>query len=65
MTDFYKENKTSKIWWVETPDSIGEYLFSFDKKKIYNFFRDYPQKLSPEEIEIFKKECPDLAVLKQ
>ena len=65
MIDFYKEDKTSKIWWVVTPDRIGEFLFSFDKKKIYNFFSDYPQKLNQEEIEIFKKECPMLVALKK
>ena len=33
--DFYKDNADHKIWSVETPetrDSIGEMLFSFDKK---------------------------------
>lgn len=61
---FYKEEENSLIWWVETPDTKGEYLFSFDKKTIFNFFQDYPQKLTPEQIEIFKKENPTLAALK-
>jgi len=46
--DFYKENDTDRIWWVNTVDNIGLYLFSFDRKKIYNLFSDYPHKLSAE-----------------
>ncbi len=61
---FYKENEDDKIWWVETSNSIGEYLFTFDKKTIFNFFSDYPDKLTKEQIEIFKKENPSLAELK-
>lgn len=56
--DFYKENKSDKVWWVDTVDKIGEYLFSFDQKKIYNLFSDYPQNLSPEEKAVFDKENP-------
>ncbi|WP_308544716.1 hypothetical protein [uncultured Sneathia sp.] len=37
-------------------DSIGERLFTFDKKKIYNLFEDYPQNMSDEEVKIFNKE---------
>ena len=54
---FYKEKPTDKIWWVET-SAIGVWEFSFDKKKIYNMFRDYPWKLSKEEKEIFDRENP-------
>ncbi len=56
--NFYKENKNDKIWWVDNRDTIGEHLFSFDKKKIYNLFSDYPYKLTPEEIKIFNAENP-------
>lgn len=56
--DFYKENDTDRIWWVDTVDTIGLYLFSFDRKKIYNLFSDYPHKLSPEEKRIFDEENP-------
>lgn len=48
-SDFYKENENDKIWWVENLDSVGEFLFSFDKKKIYNLFEDYPHNLTKEE----------------
>lgn len=56
--DFYKENDTDRIWWVDTVDRIGLYLFSFDRKKIYNLFSDYPHKLSAEEKRIFYEENP-------
>ena len=55
---FYKKNESNAIWWVEKNDSIGEHLFTFDKKKIYNLFRDYPYELSGEEKKIFDKENP-------
>lgn len=55
---FYKENDTDRIWWVDTVDTIGLYLFSFDRKKIYNLFSDYPHKLSAEEKRIFDEENP-------
>lgn len=55
---FYKEKDTDTIWWVDTPDSIGEWLFSFDKKRIFNMFSDYPYKLTKEQKDIFDKENP-------
>ena len=58
LSDFYKNNKNDKIWWIEDLDSVGEYLFSFDKKKIFNLFKDYPHNLTKEEVEIFDKENP-------
>lgn len=54
---FYKKKSGDKVWWVET-DEIGTNLFSFDKKKVYNLFKDYPHNLSKEEVEIFDKENP-------
>ena len=48
--DFYKENDNDRVWWVNTVDKVGLYLFTFDRKKIYNLFSDYPHNLSPEEI---------------
>ncbi len=56
--EFYKKKNEDKVWWVEKSDTIGEHLFSFDKKKIYNLFRDYPHELTNEEKEIFDKENP-------
>lgn len=65
LSDFYKNEPTDTIWWVEELDCIGEFLFSFDKKTIFNFFEDYPHKLTKEQVEIFKKENPVLAALKE
>ena len=41
--------------WVEEPDKIGERFFTFDGITIFNLFRDYPYKLTPEQKEIFDK----------
>lgn len=56
--NFYKNKNTDQIWWVDNYDKVGEHLFTFDKKKIYNLFADYPYKLTKEEKEIFDKENP-------
>lgn len=57
--EFYKEHPTDKVYWVDNKrDLVGIIEFSFDKKKIYNLFSDYPNKLSTEEKEIFDKENP-------
>lgn len=55
---FYKEKKKDLIWWVDTSETVGEYLFSFDKKQVFNMFTDYPHKLTPEQKKIFDKENP-------
>ena len=55
---FYKNKPSDKIYWIDNIGVIGEFLFSFDKKKIYNLFSDYPQKLTKEEKIIFDKENP-------
>ena len=56
--NFYKENDTDLIWWVDDPDTVGEVLFSFDRKTVFNLFRDYPWKLTKEQKAIFDKENP-------
>lgn len=58
LSDFYKNEPGDKIWWLEDTDKIGEFLFSFDKKKVFNLFRDYPQALTLEQKELFDKENP-------
>lgn len=58
LSDFYKDKKSDIIWWIDDLDSIGAFLFSFDKIKIYNLFADYPHNLTKEEKEIFGKENP-------
>lgn len=55
---FYKENPNDSIWWMDTSDREGLFLFSFDKETIFNLFQDYPYKLTPEQREIFDRENP-------
>ena len=57
-SDFYKDSEDSKVWWIDKIGVIGEFLFSFDKKKIYNLFLDYPHNMTEEEIKIFDSENP-------
>ena len=57
-SDFYKDSEESKVWWIDKIGVIGEFLFSFDKKKIYNLFRDYPHNMTEEEVRIFDRENP-------
>lgn len=58
LSDFYKKKETDQIWWVHHIGMVGRHLFSFDKKKIYNLFADYPHNLTAEEKKIFDKENP-------
>lgn len=58
---FIKNTPNDVIWWVDNTENIGEWLFSFDKKTIFNMFADYPWKLSQKEKAIFDKENPEWA----
>ena len=55
---WYKNAPDNKIWWVNNPETVGEWLFSFDKKQVFNMFADYPHNLSPEQKKIFDEENP-------
>jgi len=55
---FFKNKRSDKIWWLDTSDKVGEWIFTFDKKTLFNMFADYPYKLTPEEKAIFDKENP-------
>ena len=55
---FYKNNDNDIIWWIENVDTVGEHWFTFDKKNIFNLFKDYPYNLTKEEKKIFDKENP-------
>lgn len=57
-SDFYKNEPSDSIWWVDDIDRVGVFEFSFDKEKIFNLFRDYPYKLTAKQKEIFDKENP-------
>lgn len=71
--EFYKDNSEDRIWKVthyrlydkekgfvdgNIDVVLGEILFSFDKRKIYNLWIDYPHNFTKEEKEIFDKENP-------
>jgi len=58
LNKYTKNKKTDKIWWKDTSECDGEWVFSFDKKKEFNLFRDYPHNLTEAEIRIFNKENP-------
>lgn len=60
LNNFYKNDESDTIWWVDT-DRVGEFLFSFDKKQVFNLFQDYPAKLTKEQKEIFDDENPQWA----
>ena len=62
--EFWKQNKTSKIWHVSIGDT-GSLLFSFDGKTVFNFWSDYPHKLTKEQKDLFDKEFPVIAALKR
>jgi len=47
-----------KFSWIDNPDKIGELLFTFDGKKIFNLFKDYPYALTPEEKKLFDDANP-------
>lgn len=64
--EFYHANEGDTIWWAEYPDMPdGEFLFSFDRVRVFNFFADYPQALTEEQKAIFDRENPELAELKR
>ena len=56
--EFYKKNSGDSIWWVNDPETVGVFEFSFDKETVFNLFRDYPYKLTSEQKEIFDEENP-------
>ena len=55
---FFKNKRSDKTWWLDTSDKVGEWVFTFDKKTLFNMFADYPYKLTPEEKAIFDEENP-------
>lgn len=56
--DFYKNNDTDSIWWVDDTESMGEFRFSFDKRTVYSIFADYPHNLTVRQRELFDEENP-------
>jgi len=56
--EFYKNEPDDLIYWKETPNVHGEWLFSFDRQTVFNLFEDYPWKLTTQQKEIFDRENP-------
>lgn len=57
---FRKNNPDDIILWVDNANErVGEWLFTFDKQKIYNMFTDYPHRLTEKERAIFDRENPE------
>ncbi len=55
----YRRCKDGKILWVDFEgECTGAMIFTFDKVHFYSFYRDYPDKLTKEERELFLKENP-------
>lgn len=53
-----KENLSSGFKWIENPDRVGEMLFTFDGKRVFNLFRDYPHELTDEQKQLFDTKNP-------
>lgn len=49
---------SSGFRWIENADRVGERLFTFDGKRIFNLFRDYPHELTAEQKQIFDEKNP-------
>ena len=57
--EFFKENDGDKVMFVlNQATKVGVIEFTFDKETIYNFFADYPEKLTKSQRELFDKEHP-------
>ena len=56
---YFKNDPNDLIWWVDNSEEVkGEFVFTFDKEKHFNMFKDYPHNLTKEQKEIFDKENP-------
>lgn len=60
---FYRWSENDKVYWVvNDPPALGRWRFTFDRKKIYDFWGgSFLKELTKEEKEIFYKENPHLA----
>lgn len=64
-SSFYKNDTSEKIWYIQDlAGDIGPYYFSFNRKVVFNFWKDYPHFLTNRQIRIFKAENPEMAALK-
>ena len=44
--------------WLPKSDKVGERLFTFDGKQVFNLFRDYPHALTVEQKRVFDEANP-------
>lgn len=56
----FRKNKEGDHVWIVKTGYIGENAVSFDKKKIFYLYEDYPQNFNKEQLEILIKEVPFL-----
>ncbi len=47
--EWKKKNSKDTIWWWYDNDQLGILKFSFDKKNSFNYWSDYPEKLTIEQ----------------
>lgn len=52
------DNNKLKFSWLPKSDKVGERLFTFDGKQVFNLFRDYPCALTPEQKRLFDEANP-------
>lgn len=52
------DNKELKFSWLPKTDKVGERLFTFDGKQVFNLFRDYPNALTHEQKRLFDEANP-------
>lgn len=57
-SSFYKNKESDVVWWVDNPEETGTFQFSFDRKTVYDLFKDY-YTLPPDKKAIFDKENPE------
>lgn len=50
--------ESSGFTWIRNPEKKGEFLFTFDGKRVFNLFRDYPHALTEEQRRVFDSENP-------
>ena len=56
---FYKNSPDGRVWWLDNAsEAKGEWVFSFDKERLFNLFRDYPHELTAEQRMAFDEENP-------
>ncbi len=56
---YVRRNRGDRIRWVRKRNyREGEWLFTFDKKTVYNMFEDYPHKLPPNRLRSLTQKIP-------